>query len=230
MDDTAPPGGIGEWRPTMPLPVASGEVVQVLVQYTIEEQECENVWYFRALAGDTDALIHLLADIAACLLPLIPILASTFRLDRLRAKVVSPAVGLQEDWTPAPTDTVQGAAVGDARSSHDAALISLYTTRPGKSGRGRAYIGGVPEGSTVGSRMPSDSALYVALLTFVACMLDKFKPRDTPVEGNYEWGVMSRKIGGGKPPFLAAGFAPIRKATVDPLLSTQRSRKIGHGR
>lgn len=227
LEDPPPPES---WSSNMPTAVATGEIVQVLVQGTIEEQECENVWYFRAQAADPDVLLHLLADIAACLLPLIPIFAGTYRLDRLKAKIVSPAVGLEEEWTPGEGDTVQGAAAGDARSSHDAALISLVTTRPGRSGKGRIYIAGVPESSTVGSRMPSDSALYVGLLTFVACMLDKFKARDVPVAGNYDWGVMSRKIGGVKPPFLVAGYAPIIKAIPRQLLATARSRKIGHGR
>ncbi|WP_283548163.1 hypothetical protein [Lactiplantibacillus plantarum] len=214
----------------MPIPVATGEVVQVLVQGTVEEQECQNVWYFRAQAPDPDMLAHLLVDIAACLLPLIPILAPTYRLDRLKAKIVSPAVGLEEEWYPDNDDTVQGASIGDARSSHESMLISLRTTRPGRKGRGRVFLAGVPEVHTVGSLINIESPLWVALLTFTACMLDKFKARDVPVAGNYEWGVMSRSIGGVKPPFAAAGFARIIKATPVKYLATTRSRKIGKGR
>lgn len=214
----------------MPTPVAAGEVVQVLVQGVIEEQLCENVWYFRAQAADPDMLAHLLVNIAACLLPLIPILAPTYKLERLKAKIVSPAVGLEEEWIPAPADTIEGAAAGDARASHDAMLISLRTTRPGRSGRGRVFLPGVPEAHTAGSQILVESALWIALLAFAACMVDKFKTVDVPAAGDYEWGVMSRKIGGVKPPFLAAGFAPVVSAKPVKYLATTRSRKVGRGR
>lgn len=227
LEDPAPPLS---WRNNMPTPVATGEVVQILVQGTIEEQQCENVWYFRAQAADPDVLLHLIADIVACLLPLIPHLSSTYRLDRIKAKIVSPAVGLEEEWEPAAGDLIEGAAAGDARSSHDAALISLKTARPGRSGRGRSFMAGVPELDTVGSQINTESALWVALVAFAACMVGKFHPRDVVAAGNYEWGVMSRKIGGAKPPFLAAGFAPIIRAVPSKYLATQRSRKVGRGR
>lgn len=210
--------------------VATGEVVQVLVQGTIEEQQCENVWYFRAQAADPDMLANLLLDLAACLLALIPSLSSTYRLERLKAKVVSPAVGLEEEWTPGLSDTIQGAASGDGRASHESALISLQTTRPGRSGKGRAYMAGVPEGSVTASYINLESPFLIGLTAFVACMIGKFKTKDVVAPGDYEWGVMSRKIGGLKPPFLPAGFAPVTKAIVRREVATTRSRKIGRGR
>lgn len=214
----------------MPVPVDAGEVVQVLVQGTIEGQECQNVWYFRAQAPDPDVLSNLLLDIAACLLALIPSLGSTYRLDRLKAKIVSPAVGLEEEWSPDADDTVNGAASGDARASHDSILLSLRTTRPGRAGRGRVFLAGVPEGSTSASTINPESPLWIALIAFTACMIDKFKTKDLPATGDYEWGVMSRTIGGKKPPFTADGFAPIISAKPSRYLATTRSRKVGRGR
>jgi hypothetical protein len=214
----------------MPTPVLTGQIVQVLVQGVIEQQQCENVWYFRAQADDTDMLAHLLADIASCLLGLIPILAPTYTLERIKGKIVSPAVGGEDEWIPAANDFVQGTAAGDAEPSFVSALISLHTTRPGRSGRGRIYIAGVPEGDTTGSLLNPEAPLWGALIAFVACMLDKFKSRDVPGNGAYDWGVMSRKIGGLKPPFLPAGYAQILRATPKRELATTRSRKIGRGR
>lgn len=214
----------------MAIAVAAGEIVQVLVQGTIEEQQCENVWYFRAQAGDPDMLANLLADIAACLLGLIPILSTTYRLDRIKGKVVSPAVGPEEEYIPAPGATAQGASAGDSEPSFVSALISLYTTRGGRSGRGRIYFAGVPEGETVGSFLNRETPLWAALAAFVACMLDKFKNRDVPAAGDYDWGVMSRKVGGLKPPFLPAGYAQIVRAVPRDALATTRSRKVGRGR
>lgn len=214
----------------MPVPVANGEVVQVLIQGVIEEQQCENVLYFRALANDTDFLLHLLAEVAACMLTLIPILAPNYRLERIKGKVVSPAVGPEEEWLPDPQDDITGEATGDSAPSFVAGLISLHTTRGGRSGRGRMFLAGIPESETVGSYINREGALWPALAAFCACMLDKFKPRDVPAAGQYDWGVMSRKIGGEKPPFLPAGYARIVRAVPKELLATMRSRKIGRGR
>lgn len=214
----------------MALPVATGEVVQVLVQGEIEGQQCENVWYFRALAPDPDALATLFADIAECLLLLIPLLSESYTFHQLRGKIVSPAVGGEEIFTPAPTDTIVGQSAGDSEPSYVSALVSLRTTRPGRSGRGRIFFAGVPEGQTTRSLLNIESPLYVGLVAFVTCMLGKFRDRDVPAPGNYSWGVMSRTIGGVKPPFLPAGYATIVSGQVIRELATTRSRKLGKGR
>jgi hypothetical protein len=227
LTDPPPPES---WRTDMPVAVATGEIVQVLIQGVIEEQQCENVWYFRSQAVDPDMLLHLLTDIATCFLALIPHLGSTYRLERIKGKVVSPAVGAEEEYIPASGVDVEGAEAGDTEPSFVSALISLHTTRGGRSGRGRIYLAGVPESQTIGSRLNRDLVLWAALAAFVACMLDKFKHRDVTAPGNYDWGVMSRKIGGLKPPFLPAGYAPIIRAVVKEELATTRSRKLGHGR
>jgi hypothetical protein len=230
MEELTDPPPPESWRTGMAVPVATGEIVQVLVQGSIEEQQCENVWYFRAQAADPDMLLHLLASIAQCVLALIPSLGSTYRLERIKGKVVSPAVGAEEEWIPEIGADVEGAASGDTEPSFVSALISLHTTRGGRSGRGRIYLAGVPESQTIGSRINRDLALWAALAAFVACMLDKFKTRDVHAAGDYDWGVMSRKIGGLKPPFLTAGYAQITRAVVKEELATTRSRKLGHGR
>lgn len=212
------------------IPVADNEVVQVLIQGTVENQQCQNVIYFRAQAPDTDMLLHLLAEIGECFLSLIPVLAPSYTLERIKGKVVSPAIGLDAEWTPDPPDIVSGQDAGGGMPSFVSALVSLRTDRPGRSGRGRMYIAGVPEEAAENSVLASDAAFYTGLLTFALCVLNKFKAKPVPAEGDYEWGVMSRKVGGLKPPFAAAGFAPILEVSVKRELATTRSRKIGRGR
>lgn len=215
----------------MPVPVATGEVVQVLHRYTLEGQECQNVWYFRAQAPDPDMLANLLSAVAQCLITtLIPILVPSYRLESIKGKVVSPAVGPETEWLPDADDVVVGAAASDGLPSYAAALISIHTERGGRSGRGRIYIGGIAEEDAGGSFINTETPTWGALLAFAACMLDKFKPRDVPAAGNYSWGVMSRKVGGEKPPFLAAGYATITRLTPKRELATMRSRKQGRGR
>jgi hypothetical protein len=209
----------------------AGEIYQVLIQGLIEEQECENVIYFRAQAADPDVLAGLLADLVECFLTgLVPALGGTYTFERLVARRIVPDIGPDVIYTPAGGIATQGATAGDALPSYCSALISLQTTRGGRSGRGRMFIAGIPESQTVASRIPSETALWAALIAFVACMLGKFLHKDVPGVGDWEWGVFSRKLGGAKAPFSAAGFAYITAATPRNLLATTRSRKIGHGR
>jgi hypothetical protein len=229
MDFGPPVPGV-EIGGSMAVAIANGDIVQVLIQGTIEGQECENVLYFRAQAADPDFLTHLLMAIAQCWVALVPLLSGTYTFERIKGKVVSPALGPEEEYIPPAGTAVQGDAAGDSEPSFVSALLSLHTTRGGRSGRGRMFLAGVPEGDTVGSLLNPETPLWPALIAFAACMLDKFKPRDVPVAGNYDWGVMSRKIGGVKPPFLSAGYAPITRVVPKRELATTRSRKLGRGR
>ncbi len=215
----------------MPTPVAQGEVVQVLVQGVLEGQEVENVWYFRAEAPDVDFLLNLLTVIGQCIVTsLIPALNSNYTLERIKGHVVSPGIGAEEVWTPAANQQSEGAIATDALPSYCSALISLYTTRGGRSGRGRVYIAGVSEADTQDSYLNIEAPLWAALLAFGACLLQNFHIKDIYAAGDYTWGVMSRKIGGVKPPFDPDGYAPITRAVPVRLLATTRSRKQGRGR
>jgi hypothetical protein len=210
---------------------ATGEVWRVLLQGRIEEQQCENVLWFRAATPDPDVLAGLLADIIECFLTgLVPHLGATYTFEQAIAQRCAPTMGAEVIYTPAAGQAVQGAGAGDAEPSFVSALISLRSSRAGRSGRGRMFIAGVPEGETTASLINSEGALWAALLAFCICMLGKFISPDVPPPGQWEWGVFSRKIGGTKDPFLAAGFAPMIAATPKQLLATTRSRKIGHGR
>lgn len=215
----------------MPTAAAAGEVWRVLLQGRIEEQQCENVLFFRCQVADPDVLLGLLADLIDCFLnSLVPALSGTYTFEQAIATRITPTMGAEVIYTPPQGQAVQGAEAGDAEPSFVSALISLRTTRAGRSGRGRMFIAGVPESQTIASNINSEAALWAALLAFCVCMLGKFLAQDPPVGPNWEWGVFSRKIGGVKDPFLAAGFAPIIQAVPKQLLATTRSRKIGHGR
>lgn len=215
----------------MPTPAAANDIWQVLIQGLIEEQECENVIYFRAQDVDPDPLAGLLADLAACFVAaLVPVLSGTYTFERMVARRIVPDIGPDVIYVPGAGVQTQGQTAGDALPSYCSALISLQTTLGGRSGRGRMFIPGVPESQTTASRINSEAALWAALLAFCVCMLDKFVHKDVPGAGDWEWGVFSRKLGGAKAPFSAAGFHYITAATPKQLLATTRSRKIGHGR
>lgn len=206
---------------------AAGEVWQVNVQGFIENQECQNVLYFRAQAADSNMENHLFQYLIECIVQgLVPKLSGTYRFDQFTAFRVTPTVGPSVEVFPGAGIATDGAAAGDSEPSFVSALISLHTTRGGRSGRGRMFIPGVAEGDTTASSINLEGPLWAALVAFAACMITKFLTKDLAADGDWEWGVMSRKIGGAKPPFLAAGFAPVTRAVPKRMLATTRSRKV----
>jgi hypothetical protein len=214
-----------------PVTAAAGEIWQVLLQGRIEEQQCENVLFFRAQAADTDVILHLLTAALQCFVTnVLPVLAGTYTFEQMVGRRIIPTVGADYIVVPAPGTDLTGAAAGDAEPSFVSALISLRTNRGGRSGKGRMFIAGVPEASTTASHLNTEAGLYPALVAFVGCMIAAFLTKDLPADGDWEWGVFSRKLGNAKAPFLAAGFAPMIAATPRLELATTRSRKIGHGK
>lgn len=210
---------------------AAAELWQVLVQGKIENQECENVLWFRSAGADTDVALHLLTEILACFsTTLLPVLASSYELQRVIGRRVHPTLGNDIEVRPAAGATVLGQAAGDAQPSFVSALISLRSVRGGRTGKGRMFIAGVPESGTLKSYIPTEGAFYAGLVAFVTCMLGKFLGPHTLPLNKWEWGVFSRKLGHAKFPYDSLGFSPMADAVVKPLLATTRSRKIGHGR
>lgn len=216
----------------MPVPVAVGQIVEVTPRYTIEGQECENVLHFQCINADTDLTLNLLAVIAHCFIThLVPVLGNHFVLESVRGKIVGPAVGEVDEWTPLTTDAVQGAVSTDTLPSFTSAVVSLYSTHPGRTGRGRFYIGGIAAADTVGSLFKLDGPTWAALAAFVACIIAAFPLAELGGDAKYEWGVYSRKDGGvTKPPYPVAGFHALRRVVIRRELGTTRTRKLGRGK
>jgi hypothetical protein len=214
-----------------PVLAATGELWRVMIQGRIENQQCENVLWFRAQAADTDVILHLLTAALQCFVTnVLPVLAGTYNFERIVGQRVHPTLGAEYEVTVPTGDATAGQAAGDAEPSFVSALISLRSNRGGRSGQGRMFIAGVPEGSTTASFLNTEAGLYPALVAFVGCMIAAFLTKDVPAAGDWEWGVFSRKLGGAKFPFNPAGFAPMIVATPKRELATTRSRKIGHGK
>lgn len=214
----------------MAVPAAQGELWQLFIQGRIENQQCENVLWFRADTAVEDMIVHLLNVVLSCFVSnVLPVLSTTYTFERIRARRVFPSLGPDIDVVPEEGTILSGQAAGDAEPSFVSALISLRSSRGGRSGRGRMFIAGVPEGSTTASYLNVEAGLYVALLAFCVCMITGFTVGDPPAANSVSWGVFSRKLGGLKFPYSAAGYAPIISATPIRELATTRSRKIGHG-
>lgn len=210
---------------------AAGEIWQVILRFKLEEQDYLNVLHFRTPVGDSNVLEHLVKAIIQCVTQrLTNGQVSTCIFDSVVARRVSPTIG--PDIEQAAAGGIfpnTGQLIEDGLPSYCSCVVSIKTDRGGRSGKGRMFVAGIPETSTVGSRITIPSAFWVALGLFLACVAEKFFLGDPPVADTWQLGVMSRKIGGAKPPFLAAGFANATSLTPKPLLATTRSRKIGHG-
>lgn len=209
---------------------AANEVYQVTVHGRLEGQECLNIMYFVSYLGDADVETHLLKAILNCIVDsLTPVLGTAYTLERISGKRVTPDVGPELNVLPEVGDTVTGEAEGDTLPSYASCRIRIRSERGGKSGLGRICIGGVPEIATTRSFIDPESAFWIALVAYVACVVSAFLVGGFPVANRWNLGVMSRKIGGEKPPFLLDGFS--KATSLEPVraLGTMRSRLVGHG-
>lgn len=213
----------------MPQTAAVNDIVQVRVQGRIEGQETDNILHFACVGADTDIDLHLIQVLLTCFIDnLLPVLTSTWTLERAVWKKVSPILGPEFESIPVGTNT--GAGASAALPSYCSAVLSIRTSRGGKSGRGRTYIPGIPEDQTIGSAINTGGPLWAGLLGFALCIVNNFVHPD-PAGGSNLWdfGVMSRTIGGASPPFGFSGFAAMQEYVPKQQLGTTRSRKVGRG-
>lgn len=221
----------------MPTAVPLGALVRVRPQYTIEEQECENVWYFQNTVADADMVLNLLRVIGQCFIThLLPVLGSNFTLDRVKGAIVGPALGAEDVWEPGAGDTVQGAVVTDTLPSFTSCVVTLHTAHPGRTGRGRFYLGGIAAADTLGSLIKVESPTWINIAAFVACIITNFPNHELGGDASYQWCVYSKKDGGETPtvplkdPLPPAGIHPVTRVVPHRELGTTRRRKLGRGR
>lgn len=215
----------------MATPESAGVVWEVLIEGQQERQQTLNVLHFRTRTAVDDMELRVLRACMECLLTILrPVMGSNWQLRRVQGKRVAPDVGPIVEVFPDAGVLVQGASEGDTLPTYASLCVNIHTTRGGRSGRGKFYIPGIPEGATTGSFIEVTNPYWVAVAAFLACLAGKFVKANEPLGTNdVEIGVMSRKIGGIKPPYLLTGFAPATRFAPNNLLATTRSRKVGKG-
>lgn len=215
----------------MPTPAAAGEIHEVTLECRQEGQQVMNVLHFRADTPVDDMEIRLLRALVECLLTvLLPSAASTLQYVRAVGKRVAPDLGPVYEIGQNAGDVVQGAAEGDALPTFVSVCANIHTTRGGRSGRGRMFIPGVPEASSQGSFIQTTNPYWGVILAYVACVASKFINVGEPLGTNQvSLGVMSRKIGGPKPPYNPDGFAYATRIVPINRLASTLSRKVGRG-
>jgi len=211
-----------------PVTANTGDVFQLRFEGQLEGQQVVNVMHFSALADDADVITHLVLVAIGCFLNnIIPATTVSYSLQRVVARLVAPTLG--PDHVIVPQGQLQGTQTTNQLPSFVAGVISIHTVRPGRSGRGRMYIAGLTDNDVVGSILDPNQGFWGALVAFITCILTNFSVPDNPQPGQWAFGVMSRKLGGAKPPFSAAGFAAVTEMTPVAQVGTMRSRKVGHG-
>lgn len=215
----------------MPTTAAEGEVWEVVLEGRQESQQVLNVMHFRARGAIADVDLTLLRQVIVCVLTALrPIMGANYQLVRAVGKRVMPDLGPQIELMPESGEAVQGAAEGDTLPSYVSLCINIHTTRGGRSGRGRIFIAGIPESDSQGSFIPTTTPFWIGIIAYIACLADAFIHATELSEANkWEIGVVSRKIGGVKPPYTAGAFARATRLTAKNALGTTRSRKVGKG-
>lgn len=204
------------------------DIYQVRLQGRIEGQETNNVLHFLCTGADSDVELHLIQVLLSCFITnVLPVLASAWTLERIVWKRVGPTLG--PEIISLPEGDASGGVTTDALPSFCSAVMSIRTALGGRSHRGRFYLAGIPEASVTGSSIPTESALWAALLAFATCLVTNFVPGDPPGAPSYAMGVYSRVLGGAAFPYTTPGFSAMKEVHPVQQIGTTRSRKVGRG-
>jgi hypothetical protein len=210
------------------VPAATGDGYQVRMRGRIEGQETNNVLHFAAVGPVDDVEVRLILVLAACFVQhLVPVSSSKWALQDVVWKQVTPILGVEH--ITVPPGVLVGAGTVNSLPSFCSAVLSIRTRLGGRSHRGRMYLPGVPEEATDGSTILGASNYWNGFLAFITCVATNFILGDPPPANSFQWEVYSRKLGGAKFPYTAAGYTPVASVLPVQQLGTTRSRKIGRG-
>jgi len=214
----------------MAIPANVGSAWQVVIEGRQEGQLTANVMHFACVGATTDVDLHLIQVLLSCFIThLLPVLTSSWTLERVRWKQVAPSVGIEQISIPAGGPAAGGGNAA-ALPSFCSAVLSKRTLFAGRSGRGRMFIAGIPEGQVTNSQIDTGGPLWAGLLAFALCVINAFVHPD-PAGGSdiFNLEVYSRKIGGAHEPLGSSGFHDVRELVPVQAIATTRSRKVGRG-
>lgn len=109
----------------------------------------------------------------------------------------------------------QGTAGGQGLPPQNSCVVTLRTGVAGRRNRGRSYLAPTGEGGTAGGVL--DPAYITAVNTMFGDMLPL---SDSPTTATWQLGVWSE---------VAAAGRPVTTVTPQPVMATQRRRRLGVG-
>jgi hypothetical protein len=202
---------------------ANGDIYQVIVKHTLFAQAVLNVLWFKAVGTptvETDLLIKYKDDLIA---ELYPELSGNLRLFSITARRVIPSLAL--DIVHVPASSTGPTSFLSALPPQIAVVVNVRSQRPGRSGLGRIYVCGLWQGGDLNGQLQPDR--LTGIQQWAALLKTHFI--DSTDANRWELGVFSRKIGGASLPFDAAGWSKAYALSVQPILATMRSRRVGQG-
>jgi len=212
-----------------PVAAATGDMFQLRIVGRQEGQETNNVLHLVAASPSDDVETHLIAVMAQCFITnIIPSLTSAWSFREIRWKKVGPTLGPELIY-PITSGGVGGAS-GPNMPTTNAVCCSIHTLEGGRSKHGRLYLAGIPDDATANSILNEAGEFFTAVVAFLACIATNFIVGDPPPSTNaFQLGVYSRKLGSPSFPYTSAGFTPAASFSINDVLATMRSRKVGRG-
>jgi hypothetical protein len=209
--------------------MAANDVYRVVIRGRLFGSEIDNVLWFRERAGSSVGAGNNSAALAANVRTGIDTVwrapsTTSMGFEAVQAtRMVPYGDGPYEDaWA---ANTVGGGGSGTAIHPATAAVLTLYTSKIGRSRRGRIYYCGI-NGTQAASGLWG-STIMTQLTAIATTLTARYG-----VGGSQSWelGVWSRKLAGPDPPFDPTAFEPITSIAVRAQLRSQRRRQVGVGR
>lgn len=202
---------------------ADQDVYQMIVRHSANGQSAYNVLWFRA-TGTPTVETDLIGKYISGLNGFLWVGRSTeLKFVSIVARRLIPSLG--EDIVHVPASQSTGGAGTQMLPTQCCNVVNLISERAGRKGRGRIYVMAAGESET------AQSVITSAFQTIFNNWLTYLTTNFVTVASANRWnlGVFSRSIGGHKLPYNAAGFSPVRTLTLNPIIATLRTRKLGHG-
>lgn len=199
----------------MPTDIDAGGVMRVIIEGMLDQQICQNVWHFRAVAATTleateneinNGLLSLTANF----------ISNEFQFTRVSVQGLSPVHTDPYEEGKA----FNGQHTGVSLPVANAIVVALKTGLAGRKNRGRKYFPGVVESEVDNSRVDTDYKLLIQ--TNMDNLNNRYKPGGST---NWEWGLVDKLPSNGD-----YDFRPFNSVICRDVLGTMRSRLPGHGR
>ena len=194
-------------------PSIDGVVYRVRIKWLLHGQQCFNVLTFVS-RGVKDLVNDLLIPVLGCITDnLIPVLSNECTLQGADVKNITGGTAQEAEYT-LTADNVGTEAVNSLPSTCTA-VIALKTFHPGRTGRGRMALPGIPEDRQANSTV--DATFIAAAVAFLACMAAAFINTDPLATPFMHWSVWSKKDN---------TAYEISSTAVRQVVGSMRSRKV----
>jgi len=194
-------------------PSIDGVIYRVRIKWLLHGQQCFNVINFHN-RGVQDLIDNLLTPILACITDnLIPVLSNECTLLGADVKNITGSTAQEAEVTLSSGNV--GTESVNSLPSTNTAVVALKTTHPGRTGRGRMALLGIPEDHQANSQI--DATFIAAAVAFLACMFTAFVNSDPLATPFFHWSVWSKKD--------SQAYA-ISSTAVRSVVGSMRSRKV----